>query len=290
MKYTAGNSPLKCLMRQSTWYREAGRTTIRGVLWHSTGADNPSLKRYVQPDDDAPDRSELLALLGVNKSGNDWNHIERQAGVHAWVGKLASGEVAAVQVGEWNKKAWGCGAGKRGSCNNGWIQFEICEDGLDDPAYFEQIYQEAVELTAYLCRLYKLDPLGMVPYKGVQVPVILCHQDSYQLGLGSSHVDVLHWFPKFGKSMENVRNDVALAMKGEHDEMLTYEQWKEYMERYRKELGEEKAAPWAVPFIQRAIDAGIMAETGGSIDRPADFLTRQEAAVIAVNTMKAAKK
>jgi len=73
-------------------------------------------------------------------------------------------------------------------------------------------------------------------------------------------------------------------------EMLTYEQWKQYMERYRKELGEEKAASWAVPYIDTCIDAGIMAERGGTIDRPADLITRQEAATMAANTLKAAKK
>lgn len=66
--------------------------------------------------------------------------------------------------------------------------------------------------------------------------------------------------------------------------------WNEAMENYRKELGAEKAAPWAVPYIDECIDNGIMSEKGGSIDRPADFLTRQEGAVMMANTLKAAKK
>ena len=37
--------------------------------------------------------------------------------------------------------------------NDGYIGFEICEDGLDDPEYFEQIYREAVELTAQYPRV-----------------------------------------------------------------------------------------------------------------------------------------
>lgn len=86
----------------------------------------------------------------------------------------------------------------KGSCNNGWIQFEICEDNLGDPVYFEKVYREAVELTAYLCKLYNLDPQGTVTYNGVKVPIILCHQDSYRLGLGSNHGDVLHWLPRYG--------------------------------------------------------------------------------------------
>lgn len=74
------------------------------MLWHSTGANNTTLKRYVQPDDNVSDRAKMLEILGVNSNRNDWNHISRQAGVHAWIGRLANGEVAAVQVGDWNKK------------------------------------------------------------------------------------------------------------------------------------------------------------------------------------------
>lgn len=282
MKYTPSNPPIQCFMRQSTWYRKAGKTTIRGVLIHSTGANNPAVKRYVQPDDNAPDRKRLLEIIGYNKNGNDWNHIERSAGVHAWIGKLASGEVAAVQVGPWDKKAWGCDSGKKGSCNNGWIQFECCEDGLTDPVYFGKVYKEAVELTAYLCTVHNLDPMGAVTYNGVKVPVILCHQDSYRLGLGSNHKDVLHWFPKHGKSMDDFRADVARTMKGE-DEIVTYEQWKEYMERYRAELGAMPAPEWAVSTgeLAKAIALGI---TDGT--RPQDLVTRAEAAIMAVRTKK----
>jgi uncharacterized protein YcbK (DUF882 family) len=41
------------------------------------------------------------------------------------------------------------------------------------------------------------------------VPTILCHQDSYQLKLGSNHGDIYHWFKKYGKTMDDVRKDVA---------------------------------------------------------------------------------
>lgn len=214
MKYTSANPPIQCFMRQSTWYKGAGEVIPRGVLIHSTGANNTRISRYVQPDDNAPDRAKMLELLGTNKNRNDWNHISRQAGVNAWLGKLADGKVSSVQTGPWNKKAWGCGFGKAGSCNNGWIQFEICEDSLTDKSYFDAIYQEAVELTAYLCKLYGLNPTGTVKYNGINVPVILCHQDSYRLGLGSNHGDVLHWFPKFGKSMDSFRQDVKAKMGG----------------------------------------------------------------------------
>ncbi len=112
----------------------------------------------------------------------------------------------------WDYKPWGCGSGSKGSCNNGWIQFEICEDGLNDKNYFEKVYKEACEITAYLCDMYNIDPKGTVVVNGVKVPTILCHADSHKLGLGSNHGDVMHWFPKFNKTMDDVRNDVAKLM------------------------------------------------------------------------------
>ena len=114
----------------------------------------------------------------------------------------------------WNYKPWGCGSGAKGSCNNGWIQFEICEDGLTDKVYFDKVYKEACELTAYLCKMYNLDPMGEAMCGNVSAPVILCHADSHRLGLGSNHGDVLHWFSKYGKTMADVRKDVKALMNG----------------------------------------------------------------------------
>lgn len=212
MKYSEKNRPLVCMQTNSTCYKGTSIMTVKGVLWHSTGANNNSLKRYVQPSDNAPDRDAMLKLLGKNNNRNDWNHISVQAGLNCWIGELADGTVTTVQTMPWNYRPWGCGSGSKGSCNNGWIQFEICEDDLTDKNYFEKAYKEACEITAYLCKMYNIDPLGTVDYNGVKVPTILCHADSHKLGLGSNHGDINHWFPKFGKSMETARKDVAELM------------------------------------------------------------------------------
>lgn len=209
MKYSDKNKPLVCMQTQSTCYKGTSKMQVKGVLWHSTGANNPWLKRYVQPSDNATDREKWLDLLGKNQYNNDFNHITRQAGLNCWIGKLADGTVTTVQTMPWDYKPWGCGSGSKGSCNNGWIQFEICEDGLTDKAYFDKVYKEACEITAYLCDLYNIDPNGTVDVNGVKVPTILCHADSNKLGLGSNHGDVNHWFPKHGKSMATARKDVA---------------------------------------------------------------------------------
>ena len=214
MKYSASNKPLVCMQTQSTCYKGTDKMTVKGVLWHSTAANNPTLKRYVQPSDKKPtadtySKAKWLEILGKNKYNNDMNHIERKMGMNAWIGELADGTVTTIQTMPWDYRPWGCASGKKGSCNSGWIQFEICEDDLTDKKYFEAVYKEACEFTAYICDMYNLDPKGSVMMNGVKVPVILCHQDSYKLGLGNNHGDVYHWFKKYGKDMNDVRNDVA---------------------------------------------------------------------------------
>ena len=87
-----------------------------------------------------------------------------------------------------------------------------------DKTYFDKVYKEAVEFTAYICELYNIDPLGTVVFNGVTVPTILCHQDAYKLKLGSDHSDVLKWFKQFGKTMQDVRNDVYTILKNKKAE------------------------------------------------------------------------
>ena len=219
MKYSSSNKPLVCMQTQSTCYKGTRKMTVLGVLWHSTGANNPNLKRYIQPSDTKPaadtySKAKWLEVLGTNTNKNDWNHINREAGLNCWIGKLADGTVATVQTMPWDYRPWGCGSGSKGSCNTGWIQFEICEDSLTDKSYFNKVYQEACEITAYLCKMYNIDPNGSVTVNGVKVPTILCHHDSYKLGMGGNHSDIYHWFPKYGKNMETARADVAALLKG----------------------------------------------------------------------------
>ena len=217
---------IKCFMKNSTWFKEANRGSKPvGILWHDTGAGNPTIKRYVQPFENDSNYDELISIIGKNKYGNDWNHIVYRSGVHAWIGKLADGNIATVQVGDWDITPWGNGSGKYGSCNGytgnfdwqgiHWIQFEICDDGYGNKEYLDKVYEEACELTAYLCKEFDIDPNGTVLFNGVTIPTILCHADSYRLGVGNNHADVISWFSKYGYSMDTVRKDVWELIKNE---------------------------------------------------------------------------
>ena len=167
---------------------KAGRTIVpKGIMCHSTGANNPALKRYVGPDD---------GLLGKNAYGNHWNRpMDRKVCVHAFIGKLENGSVATYQTLPWNHRAWHCGSGPKGSANDSHISFEICEDGLTNASYFRAVFNEAVELCAYLCKMYSLDPL--------RDGVIIGHFEGHQRGIAGNHADPRHWFVKFGESMDS---------------------------------------------------------------------------------------
>lgn len=70
----------------------------------------------------------------------------------------------------------------------------------------------------------------------------------------------------------------------EDEEMLSYEQWKEYMDRYRKELAAKESTMPAL--VADAVALGISSD--GS--RPGDLMTREEGMVMARAAVYAAQK
>lgn len=222
---------LTCMLTQNRCYKTNQKIKPKGVMVHSTGANNPNLKRYVQPAYNDPNKDELLKQLGVNKNHNDWNRSDLDVCVHAFIGKLANnGPVAAVQTLPWNYRGWHAGNGTSGkSANDTHISFEICEDGLDDPNYFGAIYKTAIELTAMLCKEFDLNPLAD--------GVVICHSEGYRRGVASAHSDVEHWFSLFGMSMNDFRQDVHEAMYPapipEEDNMTYYKYYNDIPEYYQ---------------------------------------------------------
>jgi hypothetical protein len=239
MKYNESNKPLVCMQTQSNYYKNASNMVVKGVLWHSTGDNNPYIKRYVQPSDNDKDRINLLNIIGTNANKNDWNHIIRNSGVNGWVGKLNDGTVGMVQAMPWNYKSHYCGRGKNGSCDNGWIQFEICEDNLQNAKYFKEIYKEICEVSAYICKLYKLNPKGVVKVDNIEVPVVLSHAEAFSLGLGSEDTDIDNWLMKYGKTMDDVREEVMRLVEADMPHMPIIET---KIETYRVRKSWEDAA------------------------------------------------
>ena len=200
----------KLILTKNVAYTEAKKITPCGPLWHSTGANNPYLKRYVGPDD---------GKLGYNKAQNHWNKPNFRKCGHAMIGKLQCGTVATYQTLPWDYRCMLSGSptakdsvkkDPRGNANDlGYIQFEICEDGLNNKDYAMAVYKEAVEFSAYICKMFNLNPLGKNRWN---LPVVLDHASAYKLGLASNHGDVLHWFGKYGITLAKIRQDIADAM------------------------------------------------------------------------------
>ena len=182
----------KLILTENACYKAGRKITVKGIMVHSTGANNPWLKRYVGPDD---------GKLGKNQYNNHWNTYHpggREVCVHGFIGKLADGTIATYQTLPWDHRGWHAG----GSANNTHIGFEICEDDLTDAIYFKKVYQEAIDLCVYLCKEY-----------GLTEKNIICHSEGYKQGVASNHGDVMHWFPKHGKSMDTFRAEVAAKLK-----------------------------------------------------------------------------
>ena len=162
-----------------------------GIIVHSTGANNPYLKRYVN----APE------ICGENPYKNYFDRPDSNVCPHAVIGKDKNGEVRAAKLLPWNVCCWGCGSGSKGSYNYSpaYIQIEIAEDALNDRAYFE----EAFGLAADLCQRL------MKNYPAIKPENIISHKEACTRGYASNHGDPEHWLARFGKNMDWFRAMVA---------------------------------------------------------------------------------
>lgn len=190
----------KLILTKNNCYKTGKKMTPKGVMYHSTGANNPKLSRYVGPDD---------GVLGSNPYNNHWNQPEPGGSsvcVHAFIGKDKNGKVRIYQTLPWNHVGWHSGSGKQGSANYmGYIGFEICEDALNDKAYFDECINLANQLTAYLVKTYNIP---------INNKTIISHSEGYKLGIASNHADIEHWSKRFGMTMNDIRKEVQRLVNG----------------------------------------------------------------------------
>jgi N-acetylmuramoyl-L-alanine amidase len=164
-------------MTKNDCYRQGKSLAPQGVMIHATAS----------PGVMAADWFERWNKPGVAKC------------VHAFVDSRQ-----AVQYLPWTMRGWHCGSGAKGSGNNTYIGLELCEDVGWSQDYFRELWQRAVELTADLCRLFHLTEKD-----------VISHREGHALGIASNHQDPDHWWPKFGRTMDDFRRDVAQALAGE---------------------------------------------------------------------------
>lgn len=194
--------------------RQLNRSKTTHLILHSTGANNPNLKRYVTPDD---------GMLGVNPYNNGWNNESSATLVHGVIGKNKNGTIEFYQIAPWGMLVWGCGSGKNGSGNSFAIQVEICEDQTLGEGYARETFSCAVKAFAHLCKAYGIPPEN-----------IWSHNEASAKGYASGHVDPEHWWKKVAPSltMDKFRSDVkSLLEKGSVSEP------KEKKTLYRVQVG-----------------------------------------------------
>lgn len=226
-KYDDKNPPIDCYLSASKWFNNSGSQNFKGLLFHDTSADNTYIHRYDVPLESDPKYGELIQLLGRNPNNNDWNHggKDKDAGVNAFIGTIADGKtVTSVVTAPYNKAPWGCGSGRFGSLNSSHWQFEICQDNRKNVDYFADVYEEAIQLCAYVAKKFHIDPHGTFTQKGYTIPNICCHWDAYLIGwngipiykpgsrggFGSGHTDIYDWnalYDYMGLSMKEIYGD-----------------------------------------------------------------------------------
>lgn len=230
----------------------------QGVMVHSTGTAQPDPQVFLR----------------------SWNRPGVEKCVHAFIGREH-----VVQTLPWTMRGWHAGTGTTGrSANNTHISFECCEPaghtyrggemvGYDVKAnqpYFDAVYENAVRLTAMLCRKFDLPPL--------KPGVVVCHAEGYGLGIASNHGDVLQWWPKHGVAMDQFRQDVALAMKDESGEDdMTQERFDTLMDNYLARRAQLGPSQWSADARAWAEGRGIVSGAGDGSYRYRAFATREEA-------------
>lgn len=212
----------------SACYR-AGRTiTVKGLMLHSVGVNQPDPKVFSR----------------IWKASDD-------VCCHGVLG--ADGTV--IQTLPWNRRGWHCGGGANGTH----IGVEMTEPSTirytgganfvdNNPTATKKFvlgtYKTAVELFAYLCKMYGLNPLGD--------GVIISHSEGYKRGIASGHADVEHIWNKYGLTMNQFRKDVKAAMNcGTVDTNPPVESTKS-LYRVRKSWADSKSQIGAYSSLENA--------------------------------------
>lgn len=186
---------IKAIAKNNPSYVQQKAMHPVGIIFHSTGCNNPYLRRYVN----------CPSKLGENRYGNHWDTASTQVSVHGFIGLDKDDRVQVAQILPYDISCWGCGGGTKGSYNYnpvGHIQFEVCEDDLESKEYFTKVYDKAIEYCAYLCKKFNLSASS-----------ICSHKEAHSRGYASAHGDPEHWLKKYGKTMDMFRDSVQARLR-----------------------------------------------------------------------------
>lgn len=181
---------IESILTNNPCYRAGKKIAVKGIMLHSVGCPQPSAEKFVKM----------------------WNTPDAsRACVHAFIDGT-TGRV--YQTLPWEHRAWHCG----GNANSTHIGVEMCEpscihytsgasftcaDEQAALAVVQRTYNTAVELFAFLCKKFGLNPL--------EDGVIISHKEGHKRGLASGHGDPEHLWSgiKCGYTMEGFRKEIA---------------------------------------------------------------------------------
>jgi N-acetylmuramoyl-L-alanine amidase len=114
-------------------------------------------------------------------------------------------------------------------------------DGKKNQAYFDAVYKNAVDLCVKLCKEYNIDTDN-----------IICHSEAYKQGIASNHSDVMHWFPKHGKTMDDFRQAVEDQLYVVPVKTITKDSSKDDIKWLQHKLN--KVLKGSISFVPLAVD------------------------------------
>lgn len=133
----------------------------------------------------------------------------------------------------------------------------VCSDRARAVAQVTGTYNTAVELFAWLCQRFGLDPRSD----------IISHAEASAMGIGTDHVDPEHLWRQLGMgyTMDGFRADVRAMMEAENTD-----EEDEDMTRYDSVA---EMPQWARAGVQRLIDRGALSGVGnGKLDLSLDMI------------------
>ena len=224
-------------------YKSGRKIVPVGVVNHSVGCAQPNAETFYNL---------------MNQSSAGW-------GVNAILGDFHKGEGRIILTLPYDARPWGCGAGSKGSWNNSKVQWEICEpaghtyaggtmigyDVAKNQTYFERMWKMVVAWNVYMIKKF-----------GYPVSGISDHAESYKAGYGSNHSDVGQWWPKHGKNMDALRQEVQMILNMGDDDNMDVTRFAELMNEYRATLRDNDSGSWSEESRKWAIETGLVKGSG----------------------------
>ena len=213
-----------------------------------------------------PGRTQPVEYIVVHYTGNWSDTAKNNADYFARTVTGTSAHYFVDEEAVWQSvreedTAWHCGSDnpKHPYCrNSNSIGIEMCDSVEGVP---EDVRSLTVSLVQELMSRY-----------GIDSSHVLRHYDVTGKRCPAPWVDDPAEWMEFKKILE--------------DDILTQDQFNQMMENYLSQRDAQPASSWAVPHIQEAIDAGVITDVGGSIERPQGFVTREELATVAAALAK----